>query len=166
MPEDSERDFDRALMTIKILAASFTDLAVAFTAADRKAAETAIAGIESDAAEGLRNIWREDARELRGIGDIDALLKPVTERALDRTPEVQKALEGELAENRRAMEEFNGLVVKPNPAVPVGTQSLLKRGRVVWTGALGAPIEDAECDEIQLNPEDYRRLLEAKPQRL
>jgi len=35
---------------------------------------------------------------------------------------------------------------------------------VVWSGRLGAPIEDAACDEIQMNPQDYGRLmLGAKP---
>ena len=82
--EDKDRDLDRSFMTIKILAACFTDLATAFSAASRKAAETAIAGIEEDAAKALRNLWGEDAGELRSIRDIGLLLKALTDPAISR----------------------------------------------------------------------------------
>jgi hypothetical protein len=59
------------------------------------------------------------------------------------------------------MEGFNGSMLKP--AVEIGTPSLLKRGRVVWTGPLGSPIEDVECDEIRMNPEGCWRSVEARP---
>ena len=57
------------------------------------------------------------------------------------------------------MEGAHGRIIRSNPSVEVGTQALLKRRNVVWTGHLGAPIDDAGCDEIELNPIDYARLL-------
>lgn len=57
------------------------------------------------------------------------------------------------------MDRFNGIIIKPNPVVAAGTQVLLRRGRVVWSGRLGAPIEDALCDAIEMNPQDYERLM-------
>ncbi len=42
--------------------------------------------------------------------------------------------------------------------IQLGTIVLLKRGRQVWTGPLGSPIEDAVFDTILMHPEDMRQL--------
>jgi len=61
---------------------------------------------------------------------------------------------------RSPREPPNGWMIIPNPEVAMGTQVLLRRGRVVWRGPLGAPIEDAVCDTIEMNPEDHARLMQ------
>jgi hypothetical protein len=48
--------------------------------------------------------------------------------------------------------------ITPNAYVPPGVQVLWRDGMVVWSGPIGAPIEDVECDMIQVNPKDYERI--------
>ena len=42
--------------------------------------------------------------------------------------------------------------------IPVGKLAIWRDGRPVWMGSLGMPIEDVECDKIQVNPADYERI--------
>lgn len=48
--------------------------------------------------------------------------------------------------------------------MPTGYHALKRRGDLVWIGRLGAPIEDADCDEIVLSPADYERVRAALEQ--
>ena len=56
------------------------------------------------------------------------------------------------------LEKWNGLLVSPSPIVPEGKQLLWNEGAPVICVAIGAPIEDAECDHIQFSPKDFERL--------
>lgn len=42
--------------------------------------------------------------------------------------------------------------------VPVGSHVLMRGGEVVWSGPLGSPIEDVDCDSIIFNTADLERL--------
>lgn len=43
--------------------------------------------------------------------------------------------------------------------MPKGTMALWRNGDVIWTGPVGSPIEDVECDKITFNQADYDQLL-------
>ena len=47
--------------------------------------------------------------------------------------------------------------------IPEGRQVLWQDGKVVCIVEVGAPIEDAICDHIQLNPADYEKHRQAIP---
>lgn len=51
--------------------------------------------------------------------------------------------------------KFHGVYFAAHSLVPKGKQVLLNRGTPVLCVEIGAPIEDAECDEIWLHPDDY-----------
>jgi hypothetical protein len=75
-----------------------------------------------------------------------------------------KTREQVIAEDRRAqflvqLERWHGILFSPSDLIPKGMQVLLNKGNPVVCVPLGAPIEDAECDHIQLHPDDYERLL-------
>jgi len=48
--------------------------------------------------------------------------------------------------------------ITQNAYVPPGVHVLWRHGKVVWSGPIGAPIQDVECDMIQVNPKDYERI--------
>jgi hypothetical protein len=50
------------------------------------------------------------------------------------------------------------MVIESNDMIPPGKHVLWRNGKPVWMGSLGAPIEDVECDKIQVNPADYERI--------
>jgi hypothetical protein len=68
--------------------------------------------------------------------------------------------EGRYAGNRMPPTPNARRIVASNSVAP-GTVALRRGGKIVWTGALSAPIEDAEYDEVLLNPADYQRMVEA-----
>ncbi len=51
-----------------------------------------------------------------------------------------------------------GIRITQSAYVPPGVHVLWRKGEVVWSGPIGAPIEDADCDTIQVNPRDYERI--------
>ena len=65
-----DNDLALALTTIKVLAASFTELGAAFAVMNSKAAQKAIAAIDKGAVQVLRSLWGECASELQSVGDI------------------------------------------------------------------------------------------------
>lgn len=50
---------------------------------------------------------------------------------------------------------FEGIFFSASALIPRGKQLLWNRGAPVLCVAIGAPIEDAECDHIQYHPDDY-----------
>lgn len=56
-----------------------------------------------------------------------------------------------------------GLKITASEMIPRGMQMLWNDGKPVVYVPVGAPIEDAECDHIQMNPFDYDRLAAAIP---
>jgi hypothetical protein len=50
---------------------------------------------------------------------------------------------------------LDAITVTSRPAVPVGMQALIRNREIIYFGAIGDPIEDAEFDEILLNPVDF-----------
>ncbi len=50
------------------------------------------------------------------------------------------------------MPDQNGIIIRSDATVPLGMRRLFKAGRLVWSGPIGAPIEDAVCDEIRMHP--------------
>lgn len=48
--------------------------------------------------------------------------------------------------------------VRSHPTIPVGLHVLYRNGDVVWSGPLGAPIEDVDFDVVLVSPVDYARL--------
>ncbi len=48
--------------------------------------------------------------------------------------------------------------VSASALVPKGQVVLWNAGKIVCITAMGAPIEDAICDHVQLNPEDFEGL--------
>lgn len=46
-----------------------------------------------------------------------------------------------------------------SPNLEKGRIALVKGGRIVWIGPLGAPIEDADFDKIALSEEDLSALV-------
>lgn len=53
---------------------------------------------------------------------------------------------------------FGSINIESSDLVPPGKQVLWRGGRAIWTGSLGAPIEDVEFDRVTLNPTDYERV--------
>jgi hypothetical protein len=51
-----------------------------------------------------------------------------------------------------------GLRIEESGLLLRGYQALRSKGRIVWTGPVGAPIEDAVCDTIIMHPDDAARL--------
>lgn len=51
-----------------------------------------------------------------------------------------------------------GLSIVTGPSLKPGTIVLLRRGRQVWTGDLGSPIEDAVFDTIVMHPQNMFEL--------
>ena len=51
-----------------------------------------------------------------------------------------------------------GLSIIPGPNLKPGAIVLLRRGRQVWAGELGSPIEDAVFDTIVLHPQNLFEL--------
>lgn len=56
------------------------------------------------------------------------------------------------------LERWHGVLFSPSQFVPKGKQLLWNCGRPVICVPIGAPIEDAEFDHVQLNPADYENL--------
>lgn len=53
---------------------------------------------------------------------------------------------------------FHGMLFQASDMLPKGMQLLWNEGRPVICVPVGAPIEDAVCDEIWLHPDDYEQL--------
>lgn len=66
--------------------------------------------------------------------------------------------ESERAWRMVQLERWHGVLFSPSELIPEGMQLLWNKGIPVVCVPLGAPIEDAECDHIQLHPADYERL--------
>ena len=47
------------------------------------------------------------------------------------------------------------MLICENPHILLGQVALVRQGKVVWVGPLSAPWEDADCDTIILNKQDY-----------
>ncbi len=56
---------------------------------------------------------------------------------------------------------FETLMIMESALVPDGRQVLTRAGRVVYVGATGDPIEDAEFDGMILSPADFAKLKDA-----
>ena len=54
---------------------------------------------------------------------------------------------------------YEWIVVTACSLIPVNAQVLRRRGRVVYIGQVGDPIEDAVFDEILMNPADIERMI-------
>ena len=48
--------------------------------------------------------------------------------------------------------------IQPRNVLPAGTIGLVRDRQIVWVGALGSPIADAEFDTILMNPADIERM--------
>lgn len=48
--------------------------------------------------------------------------------------------------------------VEASPQVPDGIWVLWRKGKVVWTGQLGAPIEDIDFDKATMSTADFMRM--------
>jgi hypothetical protein len=44
------------------------------------------------------------------------------------------------------------------PYIPEGKVALLRDGKLVWYGNLSDPFDDADMDEMHLNPADWKAL--------
>jgi hypothetical protein len=55
---------------------------------------------------------------------------------------------------------FHVVAIYPSALVAPGRQVLLRNGQIIFTDLIDAPIEDVDCDEICLNPDDFRRVKE------
>lgn len=55
------------------------------------------------------------------------------------------------------------MIIESHELVPMGVHVLWRRGKVVWWGKLGMPIEDVEFDKIQVNPADFERIKAEMP---
>jgi hypothetical protein len=53
---------------------------------------------------------------------------------------------------------FNRIIIKPT-RLWAGRRNASHRTRVVWSGRLGAPIEDTLGDAIEMNPQYHDRLI-------
>lgn len=58
-----------------------------------------------------------------------------------------------------AATRLHGTMFCAAKTLPKGHQLLWNRGTPVLCVPIGAPIEDAECDEIWLHPDDYEDLM-------
>jgi hypothetical protein len=50
---------------------------------------------------------------------------------------------------------LRGFGMRASKAMLPGYHALVRRGKVVWLGRIGAPIEDVECDCVILHPKDW-----------